>query len=171
MGASSNDTSTFVMSWITFWWDFKKDCQEHRAIFCHQTPFVLFYTQLAILVTFAQQCLFVGQFSVVHSWYLSPPPTPAVYFLIFSSRCPFCTENAMLAYFGHFWLFCVNLRTFWCTFNGLNNAVVSQKLTHTRCGVVKAGSQVSMTGMQLTRQEAQTSQSIWAFPVRFYCSE
>ena len=34
------------------------------------------------------------------------------------------------------------------------------KLTHIRCGVVKACSQVSMTGMQLTMQEAQTSQSL-----------
>ena len=37
------------------------------------------------------------------------------------------------------------------------------KLTHIRCGVVKACSQVSMTGMQLTMQEAQTSQSLSVF--------
>ena len=61
-----------------------------------------------------------------HSWYLSQPPQPAVVFS-FRTRAFFCTENAkfwpLLAYEGYF---VANLRTFWCTFTGLNNVVVSQ---------------------------------------------
>ena len=36
-------------------------------------------------------------------------------------------ECEILAYFGKFWLFFfANLRSFWCTFTGLNDVVVSQ---------------------------------------------
>ena len=35
-------------------------------------------------------------------------------------------ENEILAHFGHFGYFVANLRTFWCAFTRLNNAVVSQ---------------------------------------------
>ena len=61
-----------------------------------------------------------------HSWYLSQPPQPAVVFS-FRTRAFFCTENAkfwpLLTNLGYF---VASLRTFWCTFTRLNNAVVTQ---------------------------------------------
>ena len=48
--------------------------------------------------------------------------------VLFSSQCPFLhKERKLLAYFGQFCLFFVaNIHTFWCTFTGLNDAVVPQ---------------------------------------------
>ena len=48
-----------------------------------------------------------------HSWYLSQPSV--VY--VFQEFCPILANLGYLA---------ANLRTFWCTFAGLNNAVVSK---------------------------------------------
>ena len=63
---------------------------------------------------------------LTHRLYLSPlPPSAVVYF--FRAGTLFCTENAkcwpMLANFDYF---VSNVRTFWCTFAELNNAVVPQ---------------------------------------------
>ena len=47
--------------------------------------------------------------------------------VLFQERALFCTENAgfwpILANLGYF---VANLRTLWCTFKGLHNAVASQ---------------------------------------------
>ena len=51
---------------------------------------------------------------VTHSWYLSQPPQPMVVYIFKSVPC--FAQITQIA----------NLRTFWCTFTGLNNAVVTQ---------------------------------------------
>ena len=58
-----------------------------------------------------------------HSIYLSPPPPPALVYL-FQVSALFCTDK--LKVWPFLTNFVENLRTFWCTFTGLNDAVVPQ---------------------------------------------
>ena len=51
-----------------------------------------------------------------NSRYLSPPPPPVVVYFFM-----------LVPFFGQFGLFCCEFTHLWCTFTGLNNAVVSQK--------------------------------------------
>ena len=63
---------------------------------------------------------------VTHSWYLSQQPQLAVV-SFFASRCPVLDrERKILANLVQFRFLVANIHNFWCTFTGLNNAVVSQ---------------------------------------------